>query len=172
MTPFQVIIASKLTEQGYKVLTSGWPDFCAIKEIGDETEVRFIEAHGRGDAIQINQKKIHEILNILGLEVEVVQEDINHRMQYPPSLASGVHVVRKHLIGRPAVVSQVAIAFLQNELKTGPKIGRDVLRKATELKIGRSTIYRTKDAMNVAQKRIGRDIVWELPAAPTEESIS
>ena len=86
MTPFEAVIASKLIEQGCEVLTSGWPDFCVVKKTGDTTEVRFIEVKGRGDALRPSQQKLHKILRILGMEVEVIQEDANHRMQYPPLL--------------------------------------------------------------------------------------
>ena len=170
MTPFEAVIASKLIEQGYDVLTSGWPDFCAVKKVGDTTEVRFIEVKGRGDALRPNQQKLHKILRILGMEVEVIQEDAKHRMQYPSFLLSGVQVTRHHLGGRPPVARQAAILFLEEELKAGPKNIRDLLRKCLNLSIcSRGTLYRTKDAMMIAQKRVGSEIVWELSVTRVEE---
>jgi hypothetical protein len=170
MTPFEAVIASKLIEQGYDVLTSGWPDFCAIKQEGGTTEVRFIEVKGRGDALRPSQQKMHKILRVLGLEVEVIQEDAQHRMQYPPLLLSGVKVTRHHLGGRPALARQAAILFLEKELKGGPALVRDILRKCLNLRIcSRGTLYRTKDAMRLTQKILGNDVVWELPETQMEE---
>ena len=170
MTPFEAVIASKLIEQGYEVLTSGWPDFCAVKRTYDSTEVRFIEVKGRGDALRPIQQKMHKILRILGMEVEVIQEDPEHRMQYPPLLLSGVAVARHHIGGRPADARSAAILFLEDELKTGPKVVRDVIQKYLNLKIGsRGTLYRTKDAMRITSSRLGDRIVWNLPVAPSEE---
>jgi hypothetical protein len=169
MTPFEAVIASKLIEQGYEVLTSGWPDFCVVKKTGDTTEVRFIEVKGRGDALRLSQQKMHKILRILGMEVEVIQEDAQHRMQYPPLLLSGVKVTRHWLGGRPPVARQAAILFLEEELKAGPRKCRDVLRKCLNLHIcSRGTLYRTKTDMGVTQSRVGADIIWELPVTQVE----
>lgn len=173
MTPFEAVIASKLIEQGYEVLTSGWPDFCVVKKTEGSVEVRFIEVKGRGDALRPSQKKLHAILKILGIEVEMIQEDADHRMQYPPTLVSGIRVVRHHLGGRPPVARQIAILFLEEELKTGPQKVRDILLKFRSLKgCSRGTLYRTKDAMMITQKRVGSDIVWDLPATQVEEPTS
>jgi hypothetical protein len=169
MTPFEAVVASKLIEQGCEVLTSGWPDFCVVKKTGDVVEVRFIEVKGRGDILRPSQQKIHKILRMLGIEVEVIQEDVHHRMQYPPSLDSGIRVVRKHLTGRPPVVRQLAIPFLMDELSDGPKIARDVIRKASELKISRSTLYRLVLDMGVIRTLVDGGIVWGLPANLVEE---
>jgi hypothetical protein len=170
MTPFEAVIAAKLIEQGYEVLTSGWPDFCVIKKTGDTTEVRFIEVKGRGDALRPNQKKLHEILRILGMEVEVIQEDVKHRMQYPPLLATGVKIVRKHLTGRPPEVRNSAILFLESELSDGPKSGRYLIRKARDMhNISRSTLFKTAQDMRLARKKYGTEVVWERPADSIEE---
>jgi hypothetical protein len=168
MTPFEAVIASKLIEQGYSVLTSGWPDFCAVKQVGDVVEVRFIEVKGRGDVLRPSQQKLHKILRILGMDVEVIQEDANHRMQYPPSLASGVTVVKKHLTGRPPIKGQIAIPFLREELRDGPKASREIIRKAFDLGVSRGTIYRYAKDMQIVSKRSGTEIVWELPTQSEE----
>lgn len=169
MTPFEAVIASKLIEQGYEVLTSGWPDFCVVKKTEGSVEVRFIEVKGRGDALRPSQKKLHAILKILGIEVEMIQEDADHRMQYPPTLVSGIRVVRHHLGGRPPTVAQKAIPFLDAELKDGPKKSRDLVQKAGELGISRATLYRVaKDKQVIKTLQIG-EVVWELPVQQTEE---
>ena len=171
MTPFEAMIASKLIEQGYEVLTSGWPDFCAIKKTGDVIEVRFIEVKGRGDALRPNQKKLHGILHILGLEVEMIQEDANHRMQYPPALASGIRVVKKHLTGRPDTARQRTIPFLKSELSGGSTTVRELLYKAHEQGISRSTLYRTAQEMGISKKITGGEVVWELPTQSKEQKL-
>lgn len=167
MTPFEAVIASKLIEQGYDVLTSGWPDFCAIKKEGDVTEVRFIEVKGRGDVLRPSQQKLHKVLMTLGLEVEVIQEDAAHRMQYPPALATGIRVVRRHLGGRPPIAAQKAILFLEAELKDGPKKVQDIFRNARG--ISRSTLYRTATDKRVIKTFRDGEVVWELPANQVEE---
>jgi len=159
MTPFEAVIASKLIEQGYDVLASGWPDFCAVKTTGDVTEVRFIEVKGRGDTLKPNQKKLHKILNILGLEVEVIQEDANHRMQYPPALATGVRVVRRHLGGRPPAARQKAIEFLHKTLPFSLSVS-NMVKLATEEGISRSTLYRTMVDMRLKKIIVGREARW------------
>jgi hypothetical protein len=169
MTPFEAVVASKLIEQGYEVLASGWPDFCVVKTIGDTTEIRFIEVKGRGDALRPSQQKLHKILRVLGLEVEVIQEDAEHRMQYPPSLASGVRVVRRHLGGRPPIAAQKAIPFLIAELSDGPKKVRDIFRKAKAAGISRSTLYRVAKDKQVINSFQSEGIIWELPVQQVEE---
>lgn len=163
MTPFEDVVASKLIEQGYDVLTSGWPNFCAVKRDGAVTVVRFIEVKGRGDALRVSQQKLHKILHILGFEVEVIQEDANHRMQYPPDLSSGVRVVKKAVTGRPATARHRAILFLESELKLGPKRFCELLKRAADLKISRATLYRTHDAMQIIRRIADGEIFWELP---------
>jgi len=173
MTPFEAVVASKLIEQGYEVLTSGWPDFCAVKTTEDSVEVRFIEVKGRGDVLRSSQQKLHKILRTLGLEVEVIQEDAQHRMQYPPAVVLGIRVVRRHLLGRPPKARQKAILFFERELKDGPQLMRGLLQKAqTVEQITRGTFYRTAKDMNISRKIIGNDVIWELPMKITEEKKS
>jgi len=169
MTPFEAVVASKLIEQGYDVLSSGWPDFCVVKKTGEVTEVRFIEVKGLKDIVRANQQKLHRILRILGLEVEVIQENSKHRMQYPPALSTGILVVRKEITGRPAIGRQKAIFFLESELKTGPKPVHELIQKAFDSQISRATLYRTKSAMRIKQTSLGRQKVWELPVESVEE---
>lgn len=169
MTPFETVVAAKLIEQGYDVLTSGWPDFCAVKVTNSSVEARFIEVKGQGDKLRRNQQKLHKILQMLGIEVEVIQEDAKQRMQYPPMLSTGLKVVRRHLSGRPPIARHAAISFLETELQNGPKLVREILRQATVLGVKRSTLYRTRDAMMIVQKQIGDSVTWELPINPSEE---
>lgn len=169
MTPFEAVVASKLIEQGYDILSSGWPDFCAVKTTGEVTEVRFIEVKGLKDILRANQQKLHKILRILGFEVEVIQENPRHRMQYPPALSSGVRVIRKEIAGRPAIGRQKAIFFLEYELKNGPKPVHELIQKAFDSQISRATLYRTKSALRIIQTSLGRKKVWELPVTQAEE---
>lgn len=169
MTPFEAVVAQDLIAQGYTVLTSGWPDFCVVKQAGESTEVRFIEVKGLGDKLRANQQKIHNILRILGFEVEVIQENSKYRMQYPPALTSGVRVIRKEISGRPALGRQKAIFFLEYELKNGPKAVHELLQKAFDSQISRATLYRTKSALRIIQTGLGREKSWELPVTQMEE---
>jgi hypothetical protein len=172
MTPFETVVADDLAGQGYRVFSSGWPDFCAIKQTGDTTEVRFIEAIGRGDMLRASQQKLHGILRMLGFEVEVIQEDAKYPMQYPPALRSGVRIVRKEIVGRPALGRQKSISFLEDELKQGPQPVQDLLIKASDSGISRATLYRTKTAMGIVQTGKGRKKIWELPVVCPEEKQS
>lgn len=165
MTPFDTVVAEKLTRQGYEVLSSGWPDFCAIKKTGDGVEVRFIDARGRGDLTHPDQKKLVGVLQMLGIEVELIQEDVNHRMEYPPDVVAGIRVVKRHLSGRPAVVRQTAIQFLRENLKTGPKPAYELSQLADSAGISRATLYRTARDMGVVKKTAG----WALPVVHSEE---
>lgn len=169
MTPFEAVVERDLIAQGYRVLHYGWPDFCAVKQDGGATEVRFIEVKALGHALSADQQKLHKILKILGFEVEVIQEDAKHRMQYPPALAVGFRVIKKEITGRPDIARQKALFFLEYELKSGPKPLRDILQKAHDLSISRATLYRTKDALRLIQKKIGRGAVWALPVTQVED---
>ncbi len=171
MTPFEAVVASKLIEQGYEVLTCGWPDFCAIRVVDGATEVRIIEVKGRGDALRPSQKKVHRILNLVGLEVEVIQEDAQHRMQCPPDVAAGVRVARKHRGGRPAMVTQKAIPYLQSRLSDGPVRGSVLVRNASEFGISRSTLYRLALDLRIVRSTRDGEVYWELPAPEEEKKL-
>jgi hypothetical protein len=164
MTPFEALVNAELRRRGYEVLVNGWPDFCAVKQEGETTKVRFIEVKGEGDFLRPGQKKLHDVLRSVGIDVEVVYEDPNRPMVYSDSLSSESSLEpmpRKG--GRPDTQYQAAFNFLRRELQEGPKSVNSLLRAAHEAyNISRPTVYRAAEGISVFRKKCGGVWVWEL----------
>lgn len=71
---FERTVKDQLVAEGYEVLCHGWPDICAVKREGDKVTARLIEVKAKGDRLQPHQIALHDVLRILGLNLEVIYE--------------------------------------------------------------------------------------------------
>jgi len=74
MTREELIAKSNLERQGYKVLTSGWPDLLAIKTDPDGSiHTVAWEIKSAQDPVRPHQKEMHDALRDAGLTVSVLR---------------------------------------------------------------------------------------------------
>jgi hypothetical protein len=66
--------------------------------------------------------------------------------------------------GRKPEAQEAAIAFLNQSLESGPKAQEEVVERAEQLKISKSTLNRAKKVLNVRSARRGGKWFWELPS--------
>ena len=66
---YQIKIQKHLESSGWTVLSKGWPDFICAKG----KKVRVIEAKSPRGKLSHEQKKMHPLLQMLGIKVEVLR---------------------------------------------------------------------------------------------------
>jgi hypothetical protein len=169
MTPFQAVVAADLIRQGYKVLTSGWPDFCAVREENGKTTIRFIEVKGKGDDLRTGQTRMHGALRAAGFDVEVIRENRNQPMTWSEPNPS--QPVQPNRDGRPDDKLQASVRFLRNRLQDGPRTIKSLIRDAREVEnLSRSTMYHAAKFLQVLTKTYEGRSIWELPRPSQENS--
>lgn len=74
----QDIVIKDLKQGGYEVLTTGWPDLVAFRD-GD---VRFIEVKSGRSYVQPFQRRLHAVLQRVGIKVEVIAISKSEMQEY------------------------------------------------------------------------------------------
>lgn len=88
MNESERLVHDMLTEVGWTVHNSGWPDFLAVRD----NELRFIEVKHASDEIRPNQAAVHRILQEHGFPVEIAR--VTHDWKPTPEGYKKVYIAR------------------------------------------------------------------------------
>ncbi len=137
------LIKEKYEKQGYKCLSSGFPDFIFFREEDNgniiSNSIFFCEVKSLSDNIKLNQYKCMEILKALGLNVKLEIVDVINTSTY------------NHYNTKEANKIYAQIKKLKSE---GCRTGEIAIKISKDFDISRASFYRYLKKLKNGKKEI------------------